>query len=164
MRRSSDSCLANFRSRSCLPGNIPVTGFRHRIRHSTYSGGTVRDSHPVILFSIPGSSPEMPRSGLSNCQNHCSMGNTPCQSCFLPQSGVEGCRAVRFPSAVRNALSAGTCRLKCSRTVPVRRSRRCSSDSTGIDWCRDRSPWRIPGNCPPAGGTPRRRARSGPGR
>ena len=25
---------------------------------SIYSGGTVRDSHPVILFSFPGSSPE----------------------------------------------------------------------------------------------------------
>jgi len=27
----------------------------------TYSGGTVRDSHPVILFSSTGSSPEPPR-------------------------------------------------------------------------------------------------------
>ena len=36
---------------------------------STYSGGTVRDSHPVILFSISGSSPVIPRNGLSTCLN-----------------------------------------------------------------------------------------------
>ena len=27
----------------------------------TYSGGTVRDSHPVVLFSSRGSSPGLPR-------------------------------------------------------------------------------------------------------
>ena len=37
---------------------------------SNYSGGTVRESHPVVLFSIPGSAPGMPRSGLSNCHDN----------------------------------------------------------------------------------------------
>ena len=39
-----------------LPG-FPVTGFRHETTDSTYSGGTVRDFHPIILLSPGGSSP-----------------------------------------------------------------------------------------------------------
>ena len=46
----------------CLPGNIPVTDFRQKSNTiGTYSGGTVRDFHPIILFSSPGSSPKLPR-------------------------------------------------------------------------------------------------------
>ena len=47
--------------RGGLPGKDPVTDFRQAHAKNTYSGGTVRDSHPVILFSIPGFSPEIPR-------------------------------------------------------------------------------------------------------
>ncbi len=51
MRRSSDSCFADC-SAIILPSRkTPVTDFRLRMTIGTYSGGTVRDSHPVILFS-----------------------------------------------------------------------------------------------------------------
>ena len=44
---------------SAFPESSPVTGFRQRNDlSSTYSGGTVRDSHPIILFSSQGSSPQ----------------------------------------------------------------------------------------------------------
>ena len=52
----------------------------------------------------------------------------------------------------------------CSRKCRCRRSRRCSPDSTGTSGCRGRSPWRSPGNSPPAGGRRCRLAPSGPGR
>ena len=40
----------------------PVTDFRLRITIGTYSGGTVRDSHPVILFSKGSRTKPLPRS------------------------------------------------------------------------------------------------------
>ena len=49
-----------------LPGEIPSDWLSPKKQGiGTYSGGTVRDLHPVILFSIPGSSPEMPRNFFS---------------------------------------------------------------------------------------------------
>ncbi len=75
MRRSSDSCLAG----DCFPAvkiSLPSChqwpAFAKDLPINTYSGGTVRDSHPVILFSIPGSAPGLPRNGLSNCREYCS--------------------------------------------------------------------------------------------
>ena len=50
--------------------NTPVTGFRQKAYLDTYSGGTVRDSHPILLFSIPGHTPDLPHIGLSICQKH----------------------------------------------------------------------------------------------
>jgi len=47
-----------------------VTGFRQKAHLDTYSGGTVRDSHPILLFSIPGHTPDLPHIGLSICQKH----------------------------------------------------------------------------------------------
>ena len=45
-----------------LPREAPVTGFHPGSRaFDTYSGGTVRESHPVVLFSSRGSSPRLPR-------------------------------------------------------------------------------------------------------
>ena len=66
-RRSSDSWLldsGNIRSALCLPGNIQWLAFAKREHHTTYSGGTVRDFHPIILFSSAGSTPELPQSSL----------------------------------------------------------------------------------------------------
>ncbi len=40
-----------------LPG-CPVTGFRLVYPNNTYSGGTVRDFHPIILFSCVGVTPQ----------------------------------------------------------------------------------------------------------
>ena len=49
-----------------LPRGIPSDWLSPKKQGiGTYSGGTVRESHPVILFSIPGSSPEMPRNFFS---------------------------------------------------------------------------------------------------
>ena len=45
--------------------SFPVTGFRHEHSTNTYSGGTVRDLHPIILFSNIGSSPMPPQSSYS---------------------------------------------------------------------------------------------------
>ena len=39
---------------------------------SIYSGGTVRDLHPIILFSNQNQASWLPRSGLSNCHEYCS--------------------------------------------------------------------------------------------
>ena len=52
MRRSSDLCLAFSRGKSSLPRSPQWQVFTKALPLSTYSGGTVRDSHPVILFSI----------------------------------------------------------------------------------------------------------------
>jgi len=37
----------------CLPG-FPVTDFRRKAPIGTYSGGTVQDSHLIVLFSGTG--------------------------------------------------------------------------------------------------------------
>ena len=82
LRRSSDSCFALLgteRQGQPSRGGSPVTDFRHAQTTNTYSGGTVRDSHPVILFSIPGSSPVIPRKPLSSCRKYCSIPAIPCQ-------------------------------------------------------------------------------------
>jgi len=57
MRRSSDLCLSVFtQGGSAFPG-FPSDRFSPLIFPvGTYSGGTVRDSHPVILFSNPSQS------------------------------------------------------------------------------------------------------------
>ena len=48
-----------------------MTDFRHRITIGTYSGGTVRDSHPVILFSKGLQTKPLPRSSFFSCHiNH----------------------------------------------------------------------------------------------
>ena len=49
--------------------SFPVTGFRHAYSNNTYSGGTVRDLHPIILFSRIGSSPILPQRGYSIVKN-----------------------------------------------------------------------------------------------
>ena len=36
---------------TAFPEKLPVTGFHHGERLDIYSGGTVRDLHPIILFS-----------------------------------------------------------------------------------------------------------------
>ena len=61
--RSSDSCLRVL-SQLFPPSQekLSVTGFRHGNNIGTYSGGTVRDFHPIILFSNTGSSPALPQS------------------------------------------------------------------------------------------------------
>ena len=41
----------------------PVTGFRHEKISAAYSGGTVRESHPVILFSQNAVKQFWPRNG-----------------------------------------------------------------------------------------------------
>ncbi len=48
----------------CLPGETPVTDFRHKSATGIYSGGTVQDSNLIILFSGIGSSPKPPRSAI----------------------------------------------------------------------------------------------------
>ena len=67
--------------RGGLPGETPVTDFRQTQATRTYSGGTVRDSHPVILFSIPGSSPVIPRKPLSSCLVYSTTRRQTCQEC-----------------------------------------------------------------------------------
>ena len=68
MRRSSDLCLQflavflpsrNDSSDWLSPGNT----FR------TYSGGTVWDLHPIILFSKAGHTPALPRKGVLTCND-----------------------------------------------------------------------------------------------
>ena len=63
--------------------SFPVTGFRHETLHCTYSGGTVRDSHPIILFSCLGSSPSQPRRGLFGCLFYNSTVAHACQAAQL---------------------------------------------------------------------------------
>ena len=55
----------SFRASFRLPGGLPSDRLSPKKGHiSTYSGGTVRDSHPVILFSGSGHTPLPPRSGI----------------------------------------------------------------------------------------------------
>ena len=85
MRRSSDSCFAVWGDRTfiCLPRVSPSDWLSPKgLIISTYSGGTVRDSHPVILFSFRGSSPRKPRNGLSSCRVHHSIPKIRCQGGF----------------------------------------------------------------------------------
>ena len=120
--------LRKFLPRIALPSQFPSDRFSPKDRSiSTYSGGTVRDSHPVLLFSFRGHTPGKPRNGLSTCQKNCSMGNFTSQ----PIS------AKKKP----DAPASGFIFLNSSRRSPVRRSRTDSSDSTGTDWCRGRLPW-----------------------
>ena len=60
----------NFR----LPG-FPVTGLRLENSNNTYSGGTVRDFHPIILFSRVSTATK----GLFDCQKYCSTEQNRCQ-------------------------------------------------------------------------------------
>jgi hypothetical protein len=48
-----------------FPEELPVTGFRLKNKLSIYSGGTVRESNPIILFSKYGHTPYPPRSWYS---------------------------------------------------------------------------------------------------
>ena len=43
--------------------NTPVTDFRLEELLRIYSGGTVRDFHPIILFSSPDRTPKLPQNG-----------------------------------------------------------------------------------------------------
>jgi len=45
-----------------FPELLPVTDFHHGEYLTTYSGGTVWESHPIILFSKYGHTPYLPRS------------------------------------------------------------------------------------------------------
>ena len=71
-RRSSDSCFAFLGStHPASPSRGDPSDRLSPMKQGigTYSGGTVRDFHPVILFSIPGSPPEMPRNFFSVVRN-----------------------------------------------------------------------------------------------
>ena len=68
-RRSSDlrflrGCIL-LQLCTAFPELPPVTGFHQMHSLSAYSGGTVRDSHPVILFSRHSHTPYLPRNWYS---------------------------------------------------------------------------------------------------
>ena len=60
----------------------------------TYSGGTVRDSHPVILFSSGGSSPRLPRTVLQFVKEIVAYAGAGCQH---PQQKIRANRQARMP-------------------------------------------------------------------
>jgi hypothetical protein len=57
--------VAAFHACFGLPGRISSDRLSPKNKLSIYSGGTVRESNPIILFSCRGSSPRQPRNGYS---------------------------------------------------------------------------------------------------
>ena len=139
----------------CLP-SFPVTDFHHKASISTYSGGTVRDLHPIILFSCMGFSAQTATKWLFDCQKYCSTGENRCQPRKLRHSeqSDQGERSRRI-----YALSGALCILLVRRSLDSLRSlgmthfrkfgitkkppQRVASSIVIFEYCEDRASSRL---------------------